>query len=321
MADVPAPLTEGRAPADLLPADAPIYAGFWRRWAAWVVDALIVFLWPLVVSLIGGLGADFPLIFAVFCGIPWLYFALCESSPWQATLGKRAMDIKVVNMQGHRIGLGRAAGRFALRMLPLVVLLFLVATDWLPGFSGFIVPALLWLLFFIGQLRIGWAKRKRALHDELAGTCVVLRTVAPGQPLPTQHPPLAWHGRVINIIGSCLALLVLPPMLVFPTRVDYTTRSHVSEAFSALGQIKADVDDNGCHPGSLPSPSPKITATEVSDPGAGRCTITATLGQYSQNAAILNGGKLHLTREATGQWRCSSDLPGKYLPAQCRNPP
>ncbi len=40
-----------------------------------------------------------------------LYYVLFESSSMQATLGKTALDIKVTDLHGERIGFGRALGR------------------------------------------------------------------------------------------------------------------------------------------------------------------------------------------------------------------
>ena len=40
-----------------------------------------------------------------------LYFILCERSRWQGTFGKRKMGIRVVNVTGHRIGIGRSSLR------------------------------------------------------------------------------------------------------------------------------------------------------------------------------------------------------------------
>jgi hypothetical protein len=121
--------------------------------------------------------------------VGWLYFALQESSTAQATLGKRALGIKVTDANGRRIGFGRATGRFFGKIL-----------------SG--------LVFAIGFMLAGWTERKQALHDFLAGTLVVFRDVEPGQPLPTVRPPMPWYGWLLNVllVGSivaCIALFVI----------------------------------------------------------------------------------------------------------------
>jgi uncharacterized RDD family membrane protein YckC len=154
-----------------------VYAGFWLRFFAWIIDYIIVYaaLMAIVVilSMIVGMAAGLsgrienpdqishnPLLmglyFLVLIGLViarWLYFALQESSGAQATLGKRALGIQVTDRQGNRIGFGRATGRYFGKII-----------------SG--------LIFCIGFMMAGWTERKQALHDMLADTLVVRK---PGQ--------------------------------------------------------------------------------------------------------------------------------------------
>jgi hypothetical protein len=125
------------------------------------------------------LGGLLGLVFA------WLYFALQESSARQATLGKRALGIKVVDESARRIGFGRATGRF----------------------FGKIISS---ILFGIGFFLAGWTAKKQALHDMMAGTYVVFTDVAPGQPLPSLRPPMPWYGWLLNIllIGAIVLFFV-----------------------------------------------------------------------------------------------------------------
>jgi uncharacterized RDD family membrane protein YckC len=108
----------------------------------WYPDPLVVLLAPIA-----------------FC---WLYFAIAESSRWQATPGKRAMDIHVTDGQGRRLTFARASAR------------------WLAK----VVTA---LLFGIGFVLIARTERKRGLHDWLADT-LISRTFAD-----------APHDRIISI--------------------------------------------------------------------------------------------------------------------------
>src|SRR6185437_10738459 len=71
-----------------------------------------------------------------------------ESSAWQATPGKMALNMSVTDMYGRRIGFGQATGRFFGKIL-----------------SG--------LVFDIGFMLAGWTASKQALHDLMAGCCVV----------------------------------------------------------------------------------------------------------------------------------------------------
>jgi hypothetical protein len=76
---------------------------------------------------------------------------------------------------------------------------------------------------------------------------------------------------------------------------------------------------------SYPLPSntnlSNIVTVEFLDAGAGRCTITFTLGQFHGKESVLNGGKLYFTskkeKDSMFSWTCSSDLPNKYLPEGC----
>jgi len=80
--------------------------------------------------------------------ITWLYFALMESSPRGATVGKMAMSLRVVDEQGNRISFGRATGRFFAKFVSGIILL-------------------------IGYIMVAFTERKRALHDMMAGTLVI----------------------------------------------------------------------------------------------------------------------------------------------------
>lgn len=123
------------------------YAGFWIRFCAAVLDAL-VFL-PLG-AFIGALEAN-----AIFSAwslfswiVGWLYFALMESSGWQATLGKRVCGLRVTDLEGNRISFGRASGRYFAKILS-------------------------WITLYIGYLMIAFTEKKQGLHDILAGTLVL----------------------------------------------------------------------------------------------------------------------------------------------------
>ncbi len=77
----------------------------------------------------------------------WIYYAALESSVKQATLGKTALSIKVTDMEGNRIGFGRATGRHFAKIISGIILL-------------------------IGYLMIAFTEKKQGLHDMMAG-CLV----------------------------------------------------------------------------------------------------------------------------------------------------
>jgi uncharacterized RDD family membrane protein YckC len=81
------------------------------------------------------------------------YFALMESSRWQATLGKRLFRLRVVGPGSGRISFGRAVGRAVLKLLGLGIL-----------YLG-LIPAL-------------FTRQRQTLHDLVTGTVVVRRPPA-----------------------------------------------------------------------------------------------------------------------------------------------
>jgi uncharacterized RDD family membrane protein YckC len=131
------------------------YAGFWRRFAAYAIDYVLVFAGSAALAVAASdteFGSGPQLSVLVLVGY-FFYCTLLESSSWQATVGKRALGLKVTNRRGERIGFGRAAMRFAAKLL-----------------SG-LTLCLGYLLFFV-------TKRRQALHDLIAGT-LVARDAAP----------------------------------------------------------------------------------------------------------------------------------------------
>jgi uncharacterized RDD family membrane protein YckC len=153
------------------------YAGFWLRFVAYLIDGVIsgvmfmVLLIPLFVltgagaalSKIGSgedisddvgvfLGLGFILgFFGIVLLVSWLYYALCESSSWQGTVGKKILNLKVTDMSGQPISFARASGRFFAKII----------TGMIP--------------LMIGYILAGFTEKKQAIHDMIA-SCLVLRT-------------------------------------------------------------------------------------------------------------------------------------------------
>lgn len=120
------------------------YADFGSRLGAWLIDWAILFAGSfLVIMVTFGFG-----VFLLIIGF-WLYYALQESSPHQATVGKRALGIITTTDRGERLSFGNATGRFFARLLT------------------HLVPLL------IGYLMMLWTEKKQTLHDMVAGTVVL----------------------------------------------------------------------------------------------------------------------------------------------------
>ena len=156
------PYLAARAPLQAQPsfvADQDVvYAGFWKRAAATIIDGFIL---SLVVGLCGEL---FGVILSDLAGggelataittslstlvLNALYFAWFHSTFNYATPGKMAIGIKVVRSHGEPISFLRALARFFATILSTLTL-------------------------FIGYLMAAFTARKQALHDVICDTVVV----------------------------------------------------------------------------------------------------------------------------------------------------
>lgn len=133
------------------------YAGFWRRFVACFIDSVLLGVCSFIIGFIFGFiyvsitrtaaGAG---IFGNILGIliSWIYHAVLESSPKQATLGKMAIGIIVTDLEGERLSFARATGRHFAKILSAIILL-------------------------VGYIMAGFTARKQALHDIIAGCLVI----------------------------------------------------------------------------------------------------------------------------------------------------
>jgi len=131
----------------IFPEKPVVYATFWNRFAAVFIDGLIIGI-P-VEAIDYFVLSEMPLfkfLFNVVVG--WLYFALQMSGPGMATIGKKAMRIKVTDLDGNKITFGQATGRH---------------------FGTFLST----IIIGIGYFMMLWSPKSQTLHDMMAGTLVV----------------------------------------------------------------------------------------------------------------------------------------------------
>ena len=152
------------------------YAGFWRRFLAYLIDGTLIAGVNLALySTVHLLAPDnldaLANIAPVAVAISWAYFAVLESSPASGTLGKVALGMYVADVHGDPISFGRAVFRNGLKSVS-------------------------WLLLGAGWILAAFTPRKQALHDVMAGT-LVLRKVhyfVFGPEAPTE-PGDHWDGK------------------------------------------------------------------------------------------------------------------------------
>ena len=109
-----------------------------------------------------------------------LYFAVFESSPWQATWGKRVLGLRVETTRDARVGFPRALWRNALKLIPWELT---HACLWrIPGWP--LAPetpplwitiglSLVWVIVAIYALSLALSRSGQTLYDWLAGVRVI----------------------------------------------------------------------------------------------------------------------------------------------------
>lgn len=152
------------------------YAGLWKRVAAYIIDTILLYTVIKVTGAPFGMsaadsaaqatlkqamlsGMDFTQAYGHYYAamanynlaatvVAWLYFAICESSAWQGTVGKLALGIRVTDLQGRRISFLRALGRYGAKFISAIIV-------------------------FIGFVMVAFTRQKQGLHDMICGTLVL----------------------------------------------------------------------------------------------------------------------------------------------------
>lgn len=209
-------------------------AGFWRRLGAFFLDGLVLgaagwaagfFLADQFVQ-IGPWGRLFG-----FC-VAWPYFGLLNSRVGDGqTLGKRALDIKVVGGDGNLLSAPRAFARF----LPLGVAWFLngaqlpeaaAASFWSDVLSIVIFGVVLTMAYLFVFNRA----TRQSLHDLLVGSYVVRASSSHNEPIKAQ-PTWPVH------LAVCGLLLIASATIPY-----FSQRAASNELFSSLLSIHKAVN-------------------------------------------------------------------------------
>ena len=228
-----------------------VYAGFWRRVAAFIIDTFLAALPAAIICM--------PLLFWRFYTMAnapeteyasqfmiimlliilwqilglasfWLYFAFMESGPRQATWGKRLLKIKVVGKDGGRISFSRATGR--------------AFSKWLSS-----------MIMYIGFIMAGLTNRKRALHDYIVDTYVVRDTFQLGDELP-ETPSHPWWLAIISalivfgwlglmLFSSAMSLFMNPGFQAAVQLQNLANQGNMSYGAQTLNGITYSVSQDG----------------------------------------------------------------------------
>ena len=128
------------------------YAGFWIRALACLIDLVILSLPVAIVTLIfppppSHLMTFLRFFYSILC---ILYFVILESSRWQGTFGKKTLGIIVTDLNGNRISVRNAFGRYIAQFFSTI-------------------------LFCFGYIMIAFSDKKQGLHDKIAKTLVIYK--------------------------------------------------------------------------------------------------------------------------------------------------
>jgi uncharacterized RDD family membrane protein YckC len=139
------------------------YGGFWIRFAAVFLDGILLWIVNVGISLVVGLSSSQMIgaqpaaalgLRLVLTGIGLVIAGIYESimvGKYGATLGKMACGLRVVTAAGQPLSFGQAVGRYFAKLL-----------SRFTCFIGFIIAA--------------FDDEKRALHDHICNTRVVLKS-------------------------------------------------------------------------------------------------------------------------------------------------
>lgn len=226
-----------------------VQAGFWRRWAALFLDQLILsgVFYALIIAVALMIGATGGLdtlelsesepppawVIALYVGVTGLYylgaglyFSLMESSVRQATVGKMALGIKVVDQAGQRLSFAHALGRW-----------FAASLSYLTLYIGFFMAAL--------------TAKKQALHDLMANTLVVDKWAYTDSPERQTRGPTGCLVAFAVAIALMIGLVVLGVVaaIALPAYQQYTAGAQFEQLEARLvdltAQVKSHYDDTG----------------------------------------------------------------------------
>jgi uncharacterized RDD family membrane protein YckC/Tfp pilus assembly major pilin PilA len=294
---------------------ADIFAGFWLRLVAAILDGIIinVVFWVVSFILIAaiassgdsaaiGIASVFTYILSIVGN--WLYFALMESSSKQATVGKMALGLKVVDEQGERIGFGRATGRH----------------------FGKLISS---LIIGIGFLMAAWTRKRQCLHDILASSLVVRNSASTEEIASGAEAPPVTGIAIAGVIAAAFFVIAIPVIgilaaIAIPAYQDYTVKAKISAAIISAEPAKAAVEryyaTNEAAPATLKDAGFIITPS----PTVRDISINAETSAIEIEFAFspVDGQSIYFVPEVGDDkkitWTCSSDIKTKLLPMSCQ---
>ncbi|MDY0021511.1 RDD family protein [Arenimonas caeni] len=314
------PQTAAQAPV-ATDIDHVVDAGFIRRLGAFIIDNMLlgtayyaVLMVGMVVMAVavagatdgGAVAATGAVLMALaYAVMSYFYYVGMERSKLQATVGKLALGIKVVDADGRRLGWGKASARWA----------------------GSLVS---YLILYFGFFMAGWTRRKQALHDLMAGTYVVDKWAYTEQPGRQKE---GVNGAVVAVValvlvGGAVMVLGILAAIAIPAYQDYLDRARITEVVAegsaqraAIEEFRYNTDRCPRDPAEAGLAAPtnaNIREMLVIESESGGCDLALVLASSAELKSAANG-VLYLRDNGDGGYWCEADgVPDKLLPASCR---
>lgn len=269
------------------------WSGFWRRFAAYWIDGVLLCL-PLAAVLLGGMSAIDPkrpyavlAVYVLMLGLVVAWHGLFISGAKLGTPGRRFLGIGVVDARnGAPLGRARAVARSALSVVS--------------------------YLLILPNLAMLFTRRRQTVADLIAQTAVV------------QYKATGTASRLILAVCALLGIGTLSAIAI-PQYHDYVLRARVREARADLDGYAQTFEDFWRSYRMVP-PALDILVYKPKSRSA-----RYSLGPQGQLRAIIPGVP-GATKSQLGldpwydqaadklNWPCgASEIPERYLPVDCRS--
>lgn len=293
----------------------PLYPALTRRLLAGALDLLVcAWFFVLAIALVHLSTApvtlyteDLLMRAAALSAVMFLvYFFVTESSPAQASVGKRLLGMKVMDAQGRAPGFESHALRFGLTLVGLAT-------------AG---------LGFLPALR---SRQGRCLQDRFSGTLVVMRDALPGQLRVHERQPLQLDDRLS--FAACAALALVATQVAWPWWQQQIVAMRIDRSVQASRTVSEAIARHAVLHGRSADDLRSLGVSLLLEDGDAQVESLRDDGSFDLrlNMAPVQGLRLRLAPTATegsgegvsdgaerGHHRCRSvDVPARYLPGRC----
>ncbi|TVR94063.1 MAG: hypothetical protein EA418_11020 [Wenzhouxiangellaceae bacterium] len=317
-----------------------LYAGFWKRLVAYMVDGIIRMVASIVILLIaayldnpagfldpevhGDLGLAGAMGTLVVLLMYLLYHPLFEASRHQATPGKMLLGIIVTDAAGQRLSFAHALGRHLAS-----------AITWMTSF-----------LLYFGYWMAGITARKQALHDLIANCLVINRNAEIQLPKDVHYVSGGFPIWAAVLVGLVLLVPVtgILAAIAIPAYMHYLARATVATTINETVQQRALIVDHFERLGFIPASQESFGQDWLESISEGKArvalidrtlviTFTERAPMHLQGQTI--GMSLHGELGDQLNWHCGlsegqgrrhsrhsaadmTSLEARMLPSQCR---